>query len=176
MRHSVCFPVTILEGVDIPEAVMIKDYLLLQKRVAMVSSWIDAVESDGRVHGYVNPIGAQTNRMSHSSPNVAQVPAGYSPYGKDCRECWIVPKGYKLVGMDASGLELRMLAHYMNDEEYTNQILDGDIHTYNQNMAGLKSRDIPEAVMIKDYLLLQKRVAMVSSWIDAVESDGRVSG
>lgn len=142
----------ILEGVDIPEAVMIKDYLLLQKRVAMVSSWIDAVESDGRVHGYVNPIGAQTNRMAHSSPNVAQVPAGKKTktgeliygyeagYGTDCRECWIVPKGYKLVGCDASGLELRMLAHYMNDKEYTNEILNGDIHTTNQLAAGLSER------------------------------------
>jgi len=131
----------VLEGVDIPEAVMIKDYLLLQKRVGMVSSWIESVADDGRVHGYVNPIGAQTNRMSHSSPNVAQVPASYSPYGKECRECWIVPKGYKLVGCDASGLELRMLASYLKDEEYTKQILDGDIHTYNMNMAGLTSRD-----------------------------------
>lgn len=131
----------VLEGVDIPEAVMIKDFLLLQKRVGMVSSWIDSVADDGRVHGYVNPIGAQTNRMSHSSPNVAQVPASYSPYGRECRECWIVKKGYKLVGCDASGLELRMLAHYLKDEAYTHQILDGDIHTYNQKMAGLTSRD-----------------------------------
>ena len=131
----------VLENVDIPEAVMIKEFLLLQKRVGMVLSWIESVADDGRVHGYVNPIGAQTNRMSHSNPNVAQVPASYSPYGKECRECWIVPKGYKLVGCDASGLELRMLAHYLKDEDYTHQILDGDIHTYNMNMAGLSNRD-----------------------------------
>jgi DNA polymerase I-like protein with 3'-5' exonuclease and polymerase domains len=131
----------VLEGVDIPEAVMIKDFLLLQKRVGMVLSWIEAVEDDGRVHGYVNPIGAQTNRMTHSNPNVAQVPAAYSPYGKECRECWVVPKGYKLVGCDASGLELRMLAHYLKDDAYLHQILDGDIHSYNQEMAGLETRD-----------------------------------
>ena len=131
----------VLEGVDVPEAVMIKEFLLLQKRVGMVLSWIESVADDGRVHGYVNSIGAQTGRMSHSSPNVAQVPASYSPYGKECRECWIVPKGYKLVGCDASGLELRMLAHYLKDEDYTHQILDGDIHTYNMNMAGLSNRD-----------------------------------
>jgi len=131
----------VLEGVDIPEAVLIKDFLLLQKRVGMVLSWVESVGNDGRVHGYVNPIGAQTNRMSHSSPNVAQVPAAYSPYGKECRECWIVPEGYKLVGCDASGLELRMLAHYLKDDDYTYQVLDGDIHTYNMNMAGLSSRD-----------------------------------
>jgi DNA polymerase I-like protein with 3'-5' exonuclease and polymerase domains len=45
------------------------------------------------------------------------------------------------VGVDASQLELRMLAHYMADEEYINEIINGDIHTVNQNLAGLKSRD-----------------------------------
>jgi DNA polymerase I-like protein with 3'-5' exonuclease and polymerase domains len=72
---------------------------------------------------------------------MAQVPAAYSPYGKECRSCWTVPKGYKLVGIDASQLELRLLAHYMADEDYINEIINGDIHTTNQNLAGLKSRD-----------------------------------
>lgn len=126
---------------DIPEAQLIGEYLLVQKRIAQVESWMDAVEADGRVHGYVNAIGAVTGRMTHSNPNMAQVPAGYSPYGKECRSCWVVPKGYKLVGCDASGLELRMLAHYMNDPEYTKEILHGDIHTANQTAAGLATRD-----------------------------------
>jgi len=56
------------------------------------------------------------------------------------RQCFVVPEGYKLVGIDASGLELRMLAHYMNDAEYTDLILNGDIHTYNQQAAGLDTR------------------------------------
>jgi DNA polymerase-1 len=82
-----------------------------------------------------------TGRMTHSSPNMGQVPAVYSPYGQECRACWTVPEGYSLVGMDASGLELRMLAHYMKDEDYTNEILTGDIHTANQLAAGLETRD-----------------------------------
>ena len=132
----------VLENVtDIPEAQLIAQYLLVQKRIAQVQSWVDAVEADGRVHGQVNAIGAVTGRMTHSSPNMAQVPAVYSPYGKECRGCWVVPEGKRLVGVDASGLELRMLAHYMGDEEYTNEILNGDIHTANQNAAGLSSRD-----------------------------------
>lgn len=126
---------------DIPEAQLIGEYLLIQKRIAQVESWMDAVEEDGRVHGYVNAIGAVTGRMTHNSPNMAQVPAGYSPYGKECRSCWVVPKGYKLVGCDASGLELRMLAHYMDDAAYTKEILHGDIHTANQTAAGLATRD-----------------------------------
>ena len=132
---------SVLETVtDIPEAKLIAEYLMIQKRVAQVQSWLDAVQDDGRVHGYVNANGAVTGRMTHSSPNMGQVPAVYSPYGKECRDVWTVPQGYKLVGMDASGLELRMLAHYMNDEGYTNEILNGDIHTANQLAAGLATR------------------------------------
>ena len=132
----------VLENVtDIPEAQLIAEYLLVQKRIAQVQSWVDAVEADGRVHGQVNAIGAVTGRMTHSSPNMAQVPAVYSPYGKECRRCWVVPEGKRLVGVDASGLELRMLAHYMGDKEYTNEILNGDIHSANQSAAGLASRD-----------------------------------
>ena len=126
---------------NIPEAALIGEYLMIQKRIAQVQSWLDAVKDDGRVHGYVNANGAVTGRMTHSSPNMGQVPAVYSPYGRECRDVWTVPKGYKLVGMDASGLELRMLAHYMNDEGYTNEILNGDIHTANQLAAGLETRD-----------------------------------
>ena len=125
---------------DIPEASMIAEYLMLQKRIAQVQSWLDAVEDDGRVHGYVNSNGAVTGRMTHSSPNMAQVPSVNAEYGADCRACWTSPKGYKIVGMDASGLELRMLAHYMKDEAYTNEILTGDIHTANQLASGVDTR------------------------------------
>ena len=126
---------------DIPEAQLIAKYLMLQKRLAQVNSWIKAVEPDGRIRGYVNPNGAVTGRMTHSHPNTAQVPSTNSPYGAECRACWTVKSGNKLVGIDASGLELRMLAHYMNDEDYTNEILNGDIHTANQKLAGLESRN-----------------------------------
>jgi DNA polymerase I-like protein with 3'-5' exonuclease and polymerase domains len=126
----------------IPQAAMIARYLMLQKRLAQTKSWIKELdETTGRVHGYVNPNGAVTSRMTHSHPNMAQIPSSSSPYGEDCRACWTVPEDYRLVGIDASGLELRMLAHYLNDEGYTNEILNGDIHTANQNLAGLESRD-----------------------------------
>ncbi len=126
---------------NIPEAKLINRFLMLQKRIAQVSSWIEAVREDGRVHGKVITNGTITGRMSHQSPNMAQVPAVYSPYGKECRGLWTIDKGYKLVGVDASGLELRMLAHYMNDKDYINEVINGDIHTSNQVAAGLESRD-----------------------------------
>jgi len=126
---------------DIPEAELICRYLLLQKRIAQINSWIEAVTDDGRVHGFVIPNGTITGRMTHRNPNMAQVPSVHSEYGKECRSLWVVEEGNKLVGVDASQLELRMLAHYMKDEEYIYEITQGDIHTYNQKLAGLKSRD-----------------------------------
>ena len=132
----------ILENVEIPEGKLIARYLMLQKRVGLVSSWLDEIHlDDERIHGNVNSCGARTCRMTHSKPNLAQVPASYSPYGEECRELFVVDKGYRLVGCDASGLELRMLAHYIDVEDYTKEILEGDIHTANQNAAGLETRD-----------------------------------
>ena len=127
---------------NIPEAKLIAEYLMLQKRIGQVSSWIKEVhEEDNRVRGFVNPNGAVTGRMTHSNPNVAATPSTRAKYGSECRACWTVPEGYKLVGIDASGLELRMLAHYMNDEDYINEVINGDVHSANQRLAGLESRD-----------------------------------
>ena len=125
----------------IPQAALIAKYLMIQKRLAQTKSWIKELdETTGRVHGYVNPNGAVTSRMTHSHPNMAQIPSSSSPYGEECRSCWTVPENYRLVGIDASSLELRMLAHYLNDEDYTNEILNGDIHTANQRLARIESR------------------------------------
>ena len=131
---------TVLEKVDIPEAQAIAEYLLLQKRIAQIDSWLKACK-DGRVYGKVITNGAVTGRMTHHSPNMAQIPNSGSPYGEECRDLWTVEKGYKLVGIDASGLELRMLAHYMKDDAYTNEVVSGDIHTANQKAAGLETRN-----------------------------------
>ena len=129
-----------LDGVNIPEAKLIAEYLMLQKRYAQVKSWTDAVEEDGRVRGKVITNGAVTGRMTHHSPNMAQIPSSSSPFGRECRDCWTVDEGYKLVGADASGLELRMLAHYMKDKDYVKEVIEGDIHTKNQIAAGLQTR------------------------------------
>ena len=133
--------VTLKKIEHIHEANLIAEFLLVQKRIAQIQSWVEAVEEDGRVHGFVISNGAITGRMTHRNPNMAQIPSIYNPYGKECRACWTVDPGNKLVGIDASQLELRLLAHYMADEEYTNEILNGDIHTANQKLAGLESRD-----------------------------------
>lgn len=137
----------VLANVKIPEAQIIAEYLMLSKRVAQIESWLLAVGKDGRVHGKVITNGAVTGRMTHSSPNMAQIPNSSSIYGPECRECWTVEDGNVLVGCDASGLELRMLAHYMKDQDYVRTVTEGsskdgtDVHTVNQRAAGLSTRD-----------------------------------
>jgi len=132
---------TLEQVTHIHEASLIATFLLLQKRIAHIDSWVKAVKEDGRIHGFVIPNGAITGRMTHRNPNTAQIPSLRQPYGKECRACWTVDEGNVLLGIDASGLEIRMLAHYMKDKEFTNEILNGDIHSANQKLAGLKSRD-----------------------------------
>lgn len=140
-KGSVIVDEKVLQTVRIPQAKPILRYLLLQKRVAQVKSWVENVSERGRVHCKVRTNGAITGRMTHSKPNLAQVPRVGSEYGEECRSVWTVEDGNVLLGADASGLELRMLAHYMDDNNYTKEILEGDIHTANMKAAGLTDRD-----------------------------------
>jgi len=140
-KGSVIVDEKVLQTVKIPQAKPILRYLLLQKRVAQVKSWVENVSERGRVHCKVRTNGAITGRMTHSKPNLAQVPRVGSEYGEECRSVWTVEDGNVLLGADASGLELRMLAHYMDDKNYTKEILEGDIHTANMKAAGLTDRD-----------------------------------
>ncbi|SOO46809.1 DNA Polymerase [Yersinia phage fPS-59] len=152
----------VLEGVRVDDPVaqrsieLIQEYLMLQKRIGQVAEgvngWLRMIQEDGRIHGSVNPNGAVTGRATHSFPNVAQVPSGKKPYGVPCRSAFGAehnktdgkPNPWIQVGVDASGLELRCLGHFMyryDEGEYVETILTGDIHTKNQLAAGLPTRD-----------------------------------
>lgn len=128
---------SVLLSLKFPEAKIIADYLMCQKRVAQIASWLEAVGTDGRIHGKVITNGAVTGRMSHYSPNMAQIPNSSSEYGLECRSCFIVEDGNVLVGIDLSGIELRCLSHYMQDEEWQKELLEGDVHWKNTQAFGL---------------------------------------
>ena len=132
-----------LSHIKMPEAQMFSRFFLLQKRTGMLKSWIKECHDDNKVRGRVMTLKTITGRMAHNSPNMAQVPASYSPYGKEFRSLWTIsdPDNYNLIGTDASGLELRCLAHYMKDKEYIHEVVNGDVHTANMKMAGLTNRD-----------------------------------
>ena len=142
-KGSIIVSEEILDTIKLPEAAMFSRYFLLQKRTGLIKAWIKACQDDSKVRGRVMTLRTITGRMAHNSPNMAQVPAVYSPYGKECRSLWTItnPDTHVLIGTDASGLELRCLAHYMNDSKFTEEVVNGDVHTANMKAAGLTDRD-----------------------------------
>lgn len=137
----------------LPEAREITQYFMLVKRQGQIKSWVDLYNPEtGRVHGYIRHIGARTHRASHSDPNLAQIPAVRrnakgdilygleGTYNAECRMCWIPEDGYKQVGVDASAIQLVILAHAMGDEDYAKAVAFGDkklgtdVHTRNRNI------------------------------------------
>ena len=139
---------SILSKLPYPEAKILCEHFLLNKRIAQIANgsqaWLKH-ERNGKIHGTCNTNSCVTSRASHSYPNLGQVPSTSAPFGKECRELFTVPEGKRLVGVDVSSLEVMMLCHYMSKFDngaYTKVALEGDIHTETQKLAGLDSRDL----------------------------------
>jgi len=147
----------VLEKLPYPEAKPLAEYMLIEKRLGQIAdgknAWLKLVNNDtGCVHGDVITNGCITGRCSHRDPNMAQVPAAYSPYGKECRSLFHAPERWDLIGVDAKALELRCLAGYLaywDDGEYARVVTDEsiDIHVYNQERFGVATRDISKRLL-----------------------------
>jgi len=153
---------SVLSTLNYPEAKKLVEYFDTCKLMGMVEDWNTraAHSRDNKVHGGINAQGAATGRCTHSQPNVAQVSGDHR-----ARELWVPNDGDVLVGADLSGLELRMLAHFMakyDNGEYAKVLLTGDIHTHNQKAAGLESRSLAKS-FIYAYLYGagDKKIALV---------------
>ena len=170
-KGSVIIDEVVLKELVYPEAKLIAEYLLLQKRNGLISSWIKFTADDGKIHGRCISNGAVTGRMTHHSPNLGQVPSITSEYGEECRQLFIPDDGHVLVGADLSGIELRCLAHYMQDADYTREILEGDIHTKNQHSAGLATR--AQAKTFIYATLYGAGAAKIGSIVDGNAKDGQ---
>ena len=128
---------------EYPPVPLLTEYLTVAKRISQLAegdqAWLK-VERKGKIHGSVNPNGAVTGRATHAYPNISQVPASGSLYGPECRALFTVPAGWILVGADASGLELRCLAHFMaryDGGKYVDIVLNGDVHWLTVQSMGL---------------------------------------
>lgn len=131
----------VLKDLHYPEAKLLVRSFGIEKLHGMLSDWItrSTMSRDSRIHGSINPQGAVTGRMTASQPNLQQVS------GNPKARALFKPKdGWVQVGIDASGLEARLLANRMAEwdgGEYGKIVLNGDIHTHNQNAAELEKRD-----------------------------------
>jgi len=154
-----------LSSLPYPEVKLLVRFLTVTKLLGTVQdgakAWLKRVSDDSRIHSPVNSNGAVTGRMTHAD-HIAQVPKlkygedgsilkGYDGrYGYEARSLFGAPPGKKLVGVDADGLELRMLGHYMgrfDDGAYGAAVVDGDkkagtdAHSLNMKAVGLRTRD-----------------------------------
>ena len=153
-KGSIIINEEVLSVLEFPEGKILAHYFNVKKLIGQLAegknAWLKMVDSNNRIHGRVDTIGAVSRRCTHSNPNMAQVPSSRAYKGHECRELFTVPKGKKLVGCDADGLELRTLSHYMarfDGGKYAIAVDEGkkengtDIHTVNQKGAGLPTRD-----------------------------------
>ncbi len=161
-----------LKAIDLPEAQLIAEYLMIQKRVGLLDSWIDNVKDDGRVHGRVITNGAVTGRMTHQKPNMGQVPSVNSEYGAESRALWTVDDGNVLCGTDLSGIELRCLSHYMQDPEWQEELLNGDIHQKNADAAGI---DRPTAKTMVYALLYGCGIGKLATILDTNQKQAQTT-
>lgn len=124
---------------QIPEAIAIAEYLVLQGRTSALENWLGYVQPDHRIHGVVSSCGAASRRMTHNSPNQANVPSCDAPYGADMRGCWTATPGQKLVGYDASSLEMITFIHacLSTGQRWPKELIDrylDDPHTDNSRL------------------------------------------
>jgi DNA polymerase-1 len=138
----------VLVTMKLPQAKLLNEYLMVGKRIGQIgegkNAWLKLVKN-GRIHGRVITNGAVTGRCTHMKPNVSQTPTVTAPYGKECRALYRADDGYTLLGADASGLELRALAHYMHPYDqgaYAKVLLEGDIHSQNCLAMGLDPKTV----------------------------------
>lgn len=160
-KGSIIINEDVLSSLEFPEGKILAHYFNVKKLIGQLSdgdnSWLKAVSPAGRIHGRVDTLGAVSRRCTHSKPNMAQVPSSRAYKGHECRELFCVPKGKKLVGCDADGLELRTLSHYMarfDGGAYARAVDEGkkedgsDIHSVNQRGAGLPTRDAAKTFIL----------------------------
>ena len=132
------------------------EWLTLEGRRSSLEEWLGCVREDGRIHGKFWHIGAWTHRMSHSNPNQANISSPFygeprnavervkEEYDANLRALWCVDDGVHLVGTDADGIQLRILAHYLKNDDYVHAIVSGnkedktDIHNLNLRALGLE--------------------------------------
>lgn len=140
----------VLSDLQYAEAPSLARYQRVKKIIGMLAdgdkAWLKLVKDDGRLHGRTNHIGTVPHRVSHDGPNLGQVPSR-SPLGKRCRALFVPSPGHVLVGADASGLQLRMLGHYLGAydggafAEACQRPKPNDIHEFMRQASGWHTRD-----------------------------------
>lgn len=161
-----------LEQNPTPEIELIARWMSINGRANMIRTWTENYnDSTGCIHGKL--LVADTLRLRHQAPNTANIPAvrqdkkksilygeaGYYTY--EARDLWCARGGRVLVGTDAAGLELRMLAHFLNRPAFTEQVVNGDPHQYNADTAGVTRPQAKTLIYAIQYGAAAPKVASI---------------
>jgi DNA polymerase-1 len=112
----------------------LSEYYTLRSRHSILKGWFEHVDSNSRLHGDVFNVGTPTFRQTHKI--IANLPSGKATLGPEMRSLFVAKQGYKLVSADSAGCQLRLLAHFMKDDNFTREVLEGDIHQKNADILG----------------------------------------
>jgi DNA polymerase-1 len=113
---------------------VLSEYYTLRSRYSVMKGWFPHIDENSRLHGDVFSIGTPTFRQTHKI--IANLPSGNATLGPEIRSLFISKPGYKIVSADSAGCQLRLLAHFMGDDNYTKEVLEGDIHQKNADILG----------------------------------------
>jgi DNA polymerase I-like protein with 3'-5' exonuclease and polymerase domains len=119
---------------------LIDKYYTTRSRHSILSGWMENLDENSRLHGSCFTISTPTGRARHSG--IVNVPGADSEWGADIRKLFIATPGYTIIGADSSGNQFRALCHYLKNDEYTNEVLNGDVHQ--------KNADVLTAVMTEE--------------------------
>jgi DNA polymerase-1 len=165
--------------------------LVLSSRLADLKEWVSFVQEDGRIHGRYNGLGAWTHRVSHNSPNTANIPVAkrsdkdneferfVNDINDEMRRLFVAPKGMRLIGTDADGIQMRIFAHLVGDQRLIDALVKGDkkdgtdIHSVHQRALGAvcKSRDAAKTFIYA--FLLGAGVAKVAEILECTFSEAK---
>ena len=159
--------------------------ILLESRRRSLVEQVNLVQDDGRIHGRFQGIGAWTHRMAHQKPNTANIPNEYDTegnvklLGKEMRQLWQAPKNRLLVGVDAEGIQLRIFAHYIDDKEFIQAIVNGkksngtDPHSFNKRILGDVCKTRAAAKRFIYALLLGAGISKLAQILATSEDEAR---
>lgn len=168
-----------------PSARLLAQRILLESRRRSLTEWLKLVAEDGRIHGDFYGLGAWTHRMAHQRPNTANIPNEFREdgstklLGKEMRSLWCAPRNRLLVGVDAEGIQLRIFAHYIQDQEFTDALVRGrkedksDPHSLNQRILGSVCKSRQAAKRFIYALLLGAGLPKLAQILGCSEAEAR---
>ena len=156
--------------IDHPHTKMIAQYYTLRSRRSIFQGWLEQKDGDGRLRGDVNDMGAKSFRQTHKV--FVNIPSPKAEYGTETRKMFICPPDKTIISADGKAYQIRLLAHYLGSEDYTDTVLHGDAHARHAEAMGI-SRDLANPVFFAT--IYGAGAGKVASYTGSSQSEGKIT-